>query len=895
MGISKWNAGVIRPVAVAPTGPYQNSSAPGVWTLDQQAYWQKQGLWPTAGNVQNYIEDVFSTYLYTGTGKPQTIVNGIAIGSAYGGTVYFDGTSDSLSLAANSAFAFGTGDFTIEFWVNYASASSNYALYDGRGLALSNAGIVLYTNASTIYAQIGTNSPLITATSPTANVWHHIAFTRAGSANKLFVDGTQVGSTATNSTNLSGLFAVGIGDFIDPGYSGIYGLNGNLSNLRVVKGTAVYTANFTPPTAPLTAISGTSLLTCQSPSPTTDYSSNAFTITVTNAIAQNGGGPFADSTAGKGGMVWVKSRSAATNNLIGDTVNGTGKTLIPNSTSAILSNASYWPAWNSNGFDVSSDSTWNANGATFASWTFREQAKFFDVVTYTGNGANRTISHNLGSVPGCIIVKRTDTTADWQVYHRSLANTQYLVLNDTAAAATGATRWNSTTPTSTVFSIGTDTTVNASGGTYVAYIFAHDAGGFGLTGTDNVISCGSFTTDGSGNATVNLGYEPQWIIRKRADNTSNWVMQDNMRGLGVLNSTSSELRANTSQQEFDSTGVNGNIFATGFNQTGLQISATYIYIAIRRGPMKTPTTGTSVFNPTATTATTGTVITTSFPVDAQIIQYRTPAGGNVLWQDRLRGVNTTATEGNNPVLTSNDTSAEQNTFSTTRYWDNTGYQISATLTGQNRIYWNFRRAPGFFDEVCYTGTGSALAVTHNLGVTPELVIWKARNQTAYGWKVTSVGLTNPNTYYLTLNSVNGETDFSANFIYNRTATTVTFSPDLTQASYNNVVYLFATCPGVSKVGSYTGTGALQTIPCGFASGARFVLVKATSTTGDWYVWDSARGISSSTDPYLLLNSTAAEVTSTNWVDTDSTGFKLTAASGNLANTNGTNYIFLAIS
>ena len=75
MSAKSWNAGIIRPVAVAPTGPYQNSSAPGVWTLDQQAYWQKQGLWPTAGSVNPdlFIENLFSTYLYTGTGATQTI------------------------------------------------------------------------------------------------------------------------------------------------------------------------------------------------------------------------------------------------------------------------------------------------------------------------------------------------------------------------------------------------------------------------------------------------------------------------------------------------------------------------------------------------------------------------------------------------------------------------------------------------------------------------------------------------------------------------------------------------------------------------------------------------------------------------------------------------------
>jgi hypothetical protein len=114
------------------------------------------------------------------------------------------------------------------------------------------------------------------------------------------------------------------------------------------------------------------------------------------------------------------------------------------------------------------------------------------------------------------------------------------------------------------------------------------------------------------------------------------------------------------------------------------------------------------------------------------------------------------------------------------------------------------------------------------------------------------------------------------------------------ASRTYVNYLFATCAGVSKVGSYTGTGALQTVNCGFTSGARFVLIKRTDSTGDWWTYDSARGITSGNDPYLFLNSTAAEVTGTNYVDTDSTGFKVTAAAPAGLNASGGSYIFFAV-
>ena len=103
---------------------------------------------------------------------------------------------------------------------------------------------------------------------------------------------------------------------------------------------------------------------------------------------------------------------------------------------------------------------------------------------------------------------------------------------------------------------------------------------------------------------------------------------------------------------------------------------------------------------------------------------------------------------------------------------------------------------------------------------------------------------------------------------NMTATTfsTSSSAEINSSSDNFITYLFASCPGVSKVGSYTGTGTTLSIDCGFTAGARFVMIKRTDSTGDWYVWDTARGIISGDDPYLLLNSTAAEVTNTDYID-----------------------------
>jgi hypothetical protein len=112
---------------------------------------------------------------------------------------------------------------------------------------------------------------------------------------------------------------------------------------------------------------------------------------------------------------------------------------------------------------------------------------------------------------------------------------------------------------------------------------------------------------------------------------------------------------------------------------------------------------------------------------------------------------------------------------------------------------------------------------------------------------------------------------------------------------NYVAYLFASLPGISKVGSYTGNGTSQTINCGFSSGARFILIKRTDSTGDWFIWDTSRGITANNDPHLSLNTTAAEVTTDDSVDPASSGFIVNQVAATNINVNGATYIFLAIS
>jgi hypothetical protein len=859
---------------------------------------KQQGIWPTVGLTPNFIEDVFSTYLYTGTGAAQAINNGIALVANYGGSVKFDGTGDYLTVASNAAFGYGTGDFTIECWINPSIAHNGYVIDHGTAgnigtIELGGTGGITYYRPSTA---IQTGTGVIAVGS-----WTHVAVVRSSGTTTIYINGVNSASGADSynyPTQRVVIGAISL-DFL-------YSFNGYISNLRIVKGTAVYTANFTPSTTPLTAISGTSLLTGQAPSPLIDNSANAFTITVVNAVADTSYGPFADAATSKGGLVWIKYRQGTFGNghYLYDTVRGAGKVLFSNTTDAESAADSRFTSFNSNGFSLSTagGSAINASTYPYVSWTFREQAKFFDIVTYTGNGVNnRAIPHNLGSAPGCMIVKSTATAGPWIVYHRSLPTQNILYLNLNVEIGTPLPYFPTNPDANNFYVGGNGYSVNDSGEAYVAYLFAHDAGGFGLTGTDNVISCGSFTGAGAGVArTVTLGYEPQFLLVKRTDATQNWYIFDNMRGLvngtgdAYLspNLTAAEVTGQPSSGWFTPT-------ATGFiygPDNFMGDTANIIYVAIRRGPMKVPTLGTSVFSTNVRTGTGSAASITGIGFPPDVIFNKTTAAAED-WNlfDKLRGRNKflypSYPTGESPSssATQDLVSLDQDGFSVgTAAYSQINYTSRA---GVNEI---MRRAPSFLDVVCYTGTGSNTTFAHNLGAVPQLMIVKSRTA-SNNWDTYCSALAN--TQYLVLNdtaaAATGATRWNST-----TPTSSVFSvgtSTTTNASADTfVAHLFATCAGVSKVGSYTGTGALQTVACGFTSGSRFVMIKRTDSTGDWYVWDSVRGITSGNDPYVLMNTSGVEVTGTNYVDTDTTGFKVTAAAPAGLNANGGNYIFLAI-
>ena len=604
--------------------------------------------------------------------------------------------------------------------------------------------------------------------------------------------------------------------------------------------------------------------------------------------------------SGEGGLVWIKGRSSnGYNHTLYDTERS--GTLFSDATNAASDYASEIASYNNNGFTtVSSGAAYNnVNGQEYASWTFRKAPKFFDVVTYTGTqDGDKTISHSLNTTVGMAIIKRYDSAGyDWHVYHTSRGTNKYLLLNGTNAEASGSIV---TATSNTSITLSQSNGFNTSGATYVVYLFAHNNsdGEFGPDSDQDIIKCGSYTggssnTDQLGDL-VNLGFEPQWVMVKNAETTPfgnfGWYMFDAMRGITTTSNDPGKdayVLANSANSE-DGTNDYINLEANGFRPKGGHATnshgKSYVYMAIRRGPLAEPTSATDVFaidqeNLSAP------YYTSNFPVDMGFIRRKDNTSSWYIY-DRLRQgrelvINTTAAEGG----------AGNAQFD---YMDG----FSAGAFASDVYSWMWKRAPGYFDVVAYSGDGtSSNTINHNLGVVPEMMWFKRRDSsTAGNWLVYH------NSYLTTqalfLNS-NGALISSQTGNLQSTPTNSSF----TVGSYNGVnnssgkyiAYLFATVAGVSKVGSYTGNGSSQTIDCGFSSGARFVLIKSSTQATEWNVFDTARGIVSGNDPALFLDNTSAEVTNGDFIDPHSSGFTInyvTTLQG--CNTSGQSYIFYAI-
>ena len=323
------------------------------------------------------------------------------------------------------------------------------------------------------------------------------------------------------------------------------------------------------------------------------WTGNGTSQTITNA------GAF------KPDLVWAKMRSSAGYfHDVVDSVRGANTRLCPNSTQAedTASNA-YLTAFNSNGFNIGSNSDWNRNADTYVGWQWQagqgstssntsgsitstvsvNTTAGFSVVTYSGSNSNSTVGHGLGVAPSMITIKRRNSGSDgWQTYHASLGNNKLVYLNSTQAVVTGVGTWQNTTPTSTLIYLeGNNSGVCQSGGTYVAYCWAEIAG---------FSKFGSYTGNGSTDGPfIYTGFRPKYVMTKLTSAAGqDWAIKDTSRN--TYNASSNTLLANLADAEYSANG-DIDIISNGFkirttNGNQNNSGATYIYIAFAENPFK---------------------------------------------------------------------------------------------------------------------------------------------------------------------------------------------------------------------------------------------------------------------------------------------------------------------
>jgi len=299
-------------------------------------------------------------------------------------------------------------------------------------------------------------------------------------------------------------------------------------------------------------------------------------------------------------LVWFKSRSSgALWNVLCDTIRGATKELYSNATNAETTDVTDLTAFTSNGFSVGSGNGANQSAGSYVGWQWKAggtsssntngsitstvsvgATQGFSVVTYTGTGANATVGHGLGVAPQMVIVKQRNGVATyWCVYHTSLASGYAIYLNATFAAGSDAPTFNSTAPTSSVFSVGTSTATNTNGNTYVAYCFAAVKG---------FSAFGSYTGNGSSDGPFTyLGFRPRWVMWKLSSTTGDWQIWDSSRN--TYNIVGNLLDANLSNSEFTSQSA-VDFLSNGFKNRSASVGndsgQTYIYAAFAENPFR---------------------------------------------------------------------------------------------------------------------------------------------------------------------------------------------------------------------------------------------------------------------------------------------------------------------
>ena len=613
----------------------------------------------------------------------------------------------------------------------------------------------------------------------------------------------------------------------------------------------------------------------------------------------------------KEGMTIFKMRdrgygNESQNGWLFDTDRGAGKKMyIPDSQGETTENNSL-KAFTTNGFEVGTEAPVNRSGNQYVNWTWIKQEKFFTTAEYTGNGTvGRTISHDLGCTPGMFIIKKKNANGSWIVWHNSLSTTtdKFLYMEEDNGEQTWenpndtpvTTMWNNTAPASTTITVGANPSVNANGDTYIVYLFAHDQEEFGEGGNQSVMKMGKYYGNGqSDGPTVDLGWEPQYLLVKRATGTGHWQVIDSMRywnyeGKSDVHNPAEKWSDNQNSTPF----TTAELMSTGFKVISTDAdwntnNKWYIYMAIRKADgltskpweASTPTKYFKVDKGNGSSA--GPCYDTSFPVGMTIsIPYQW-GGDRILSARSMTG----------KKLLTNSSSIRADLADTVFDYSDGSFKGSTYNT--DFVGYNWKVGQGF-DCVLFKGTGSNRTIAHSLGVAPDMIIVKALTGNATNWQTYHSGAnsgTNPEQYRLLFDSSSSVADQADK--WNDTAPTAANFSIGTHSAVNAsgekyIAFLWAGITGLSAFGHYTGNGSNMSITTGFSPS--LIIIKPQSD--DWFAFDTERGLASGNDPYVAMNGSSDQSgTGDDVIDPTSTGFDLTGAANTASNLTDNNGKFI---
>ena len=744
------------------------------------------------------------------------------------GAVAFDGSGDYLSLASSSDFNFGTGDFTIECFI-YSISSSDQRILHGSDPTYE----FVATSSGLVFALSGTFSTTLGGIF-TINKWNHITLVRSGSTVTGYINGVACPTThdiASNSVSYNSNGTLIGRNHLSAGTPSF--TTGFISNFHVVKGTALYTSNFTPPTGPISSVANTKLLCCKSNSSATAFDVSPGTITANGNAAATNFNPFTvniNTQRGKqsGWATWnpleptVGTLSNGNLLMVGSSAWKSTKGTVSVSSGkwyyeGVVQGNTFGTATGNLGGGIGWYTTKNPSYNVDASTSslYANLLGFHNTGQYNNFSTIQTSTGSMtaGDVIGVALNKDSNTFAFYKngvsIVSGSLANTTDDLTPWTNAYYSSDSTW--------VCNFGQK-----------PFKFPPPAGfqPLALANTprptivrpDQYVGVTTYTGTGAARS-INTGFKPDLVwVKKRGSTSDRNIITDSVRGANLtLNSDDTRSEA-TATEAGQITAFNGNGFSLGTNSNVTGNGDTFVAWSWKAGGNSNTYNINDVGYATASAAglTAGTI---------------TPTGASV------------------------------NTKS--------GFSI-----------------------IGYTGTGSAGSISHGLGKAPSFIIIKKRTSSpgATNWRVYHSGIGNTKALFL---STTGAEDTNSVYWNNTSPTSSVFTlgtdDGLNASSQTHIAYLWAEIPGFSKFGIYTGNASTDgpMIVTGFKP--KLLIFKRTDTTLDWVIRDTERDKYNGTGYELypnLSNSEGGPYTSPPIVDWLSNGFKLRSNTATASNGSG---------